>query len=205
VGLYSLAVRLAEITFYVPNSISAMLYPAISASDRREADRLAPMVGRLTMLVTFVAAVAITFGAVIAMWILLPAYKDAFPALLVLMPGILSLSLSKILASYLTGLGKPLPTAIAASVSLGANLALNVILIPSLGIVGASVASFLSYTLQTAILLRVASRWAGIPAIDFLMPGRAELDRVGAMIGRGLAKLRGSRGQGEPIEGPPPS
>jgi O-antigen/teichoic acid export membrane protein len=187
-------------TFYVPDSISAMLYPAISASTRSEADRMAPAATRLAMLTTFMAAVAVVPAGFAAIWLLLkPEWHAAFPALVVIMPGILSLSLSKVLAAYLSGLGRPLPTTVAGLVGLAVNLGANLLLIPAWGIVGASAASLISYSCHAAVLLFVACRWAKVPPQAFLVPRRAEFDRVRRTFVDALTALRSQvsrRGRG---------
>jgi O-antigen/teichoic acid export membrane protein len=187
---YSVAVRIAEMTFYVPDSISAMLYPAISASTREDADRLAPAVSRLAMLTTFLASLAVIPVGFVAIWGLLrPEYHAAFPALVVIMPGVLSLSLSKVLASYVSGLGRPIATTVAGIVGLSVNIGANLVLIPRLGIVGASAASLISYTCHAMVLLYVASRWAKVSPLAFVVPRRAEFERVRRMAMDGLAKV----------------
>ncbi|MGA3058021.1 MAG: polysaccharide biosynthesis C-terminal domain-containing protein [Candidatus Limnocylindrales bacterium] len=200
IGYYVLTVRLAEMTFYVPDSISAMLYPAISASERHEADRFAPAVSRFTMLATALAAVAIIPAAFAGIWLFLPDYKPAFPALLVIMPGIVSLSLSKVLASYIVGLGRPLPTAVAAVVALTLNIAANLILIPAWGIVGASASSLISYTCHALILLVIASRMARVSPLAFLLPGAAEFGRVRRGLASAMTRVRASAGRSRPAD-----
>jgi O-antigen/teichoic acid export membrane protein len=191
IGFYGMAVRIAEMTFYVPDSISAMLYPAISASSRAEADRLAPAVSRLAMLTTFMAGLAVIPAGFVAIWVVLPPdFHAAFPALVVIMPGILSLSLSKVLSSYVSGIGRPIATAVAGFVNLTVNIAANLILIPMWGIVGASAASVISYSCHAAILLVVSSRWAGVSPLAFIVPRRAEFARVWRMFVGGLGMVR---------------
>jgi O-antigen/teichoic acid export membrane protein len=186
-----MAVRIAEMTFYVPDSISAMLYPAISASNRAEADRLAPAVSRMAMLTTFIAAVAVVPAGFVMIWgFLKPEYQAAFPALVVIMPGILALSLSKVLSSYVSGLGRPIATAVAGFANLGVNLVANVLLIPRWGIVGASAASLISYSCHASILLFVSSRWAKVSPLAFIVPRRGEFERIWRMIAGVLAVVR---------------
>jgi Na+-driven multidrug efflux pump len=115
------------------------------------------------------------------------------------MPGILSLSLSKVLAAYLSGLGRPLPTTVAGLVGLAVNLGANLLLIPAWGIVGASAASLISYSCHAAVLLFVACRWAKVPPQAFLVPRRAEFDRVRRTFVDALTALRSQvsrRGRG---------
>jgi O-antigen/teichoic acid export membrane protein len=197
-GYYGIAVRLAEMTFYVPDAISAMLYPAISSSERHEADRFAPAVSRFTMLATTLAAAAIIPAAFVAIWLLLPDFKPAFPALVVIMPGIISLSLSKVLASYTAGVGRPLPTAVAAVVALTLNIVANLILIPRWGIVGASASSLISYTCHASILLVLASRMARVSPLAFVLPRAAEFARLRNGLASGVTRVRASTGRSRP-------
>jgi O-antigen/teichoic acid export membrane protein len=191
IAYYNIAVKIAEMTFYVPDSIAAMLYPAISASTKAEADKLATSVSRLAMLLTFLVAAAIVPASFVLIWVVLrPEYHAAFPALLVIMPGILSLSLSKVLACYVSGLGRPVATTAAGLVGLSVNLIANVILIPRYGIVGASAASLISYSCHAAILLWVSSRWAHVSPLAFILPRRAEFTRVWGTARGVLAMLR---------------
>jgi O-antigen/teichoic acid export membrane protein len=200
IGYYYMAVRLAEMVFYVPDSISQMLYPAISASDRHEADRFAPAVSRFTMLATVMAAAAVIPAAFVAIWLILPNFKPSFPALVVIMPGIISLSLSKALAAYISGVGRPMPTAVAAVVALVVNITANLILIPCLGIVGASASSLLSYTCHALILLVIASRMARVSPLAFVLPGAAEFDRVRRGLASAMTRLRASAGRSRPVD-----
>jgi O-antigen/teichoic acid export membrane protein len=200
---YGVAVKIAEMTFYVPDSIAAMLYPAISASTKAEADRLATSVSRLAMLLTFLVAVAIIPAGCVAIWVLLRhEYHAAIPALLVIMPGILSLSLSKVLACYVSGLGRPVATTAAGMVGLSVNLVVNLILIPRWGIVGASAASLISYSCHAAILLAISSRWAHVSPLAFILPRRAEFTRVWGTARGVLAMIRAMVGRrGRPAGG----
>lgn len=193
IAYYAIAVRLAEMTFMIPDAISAMLYPAISSSERPDADRFAPSVARFTMLATGLAAAAIIPAGFVAIWFLLPhEFRPAFPALVVIMPGIVSLSLSKVLASYISGVGRPMPTAVAAIVALTVNIVANLILIPRWGIVGASASSLISYTCHALILLTMASRMARVSPLTFVVPGTAEVERMRRSLARGLTRIRAS-------------
>ena len=198
IAYYGIAVRLAEMTFYVPDAISAMLYPAISSSARHEADRFAPAVSRFTMLATTLAATAIVPAAFVAIWLILPDFKPAFPALVVIMPGIVSLSLSKVLASYTSGVGRPTPTAVAAIVALTLNIVANLILIPRWGIVGASASSLISYTCHASILLVMASRMARVSPLAFVLPRTAEFARLRRGLATGVTMVRASAGRSRP-------
>ena len=181
IGFYVVAVSLAEMTFYVPDSVSAIFFPRVAATTRQDADASAAQVSRITLLITMAVALAIVPAALVVFHTILPDYTASIPALIVLLPGVVSLSVSKVLAGYLTGLGKPVPVGVAATIAVLANVAVNILVIPVWGIVGASAASLLSYSLNAVILVLFASRASGHSPLDFVVPRPADVRRLAGM------------------------
>jgi O-antigen/teichoic acid export membrane protein len=194
-GLYSIAVTFAELVFYVPDSVSSMLLPRIASSTPEDATSFVGRVGRLTMLVTSLAAIGLIPAAFVGIHVALPAYVDAFPAFLVILPGVVSLSLAKVMTSYLSGRGRPGVVSVGASVALIVNVSLNLVLIPTLGIVGASLASLVSYTVLATMMLVAASRLAGQSPRTLFAPGRAEVAIVRAGLGQLIDRFAPRRGR----------
>ena len=190
IGLYSLAVTFAELVFYLPDSVSTVFFPRVASSDRREADRLVTAVSRTTLLITGLAAIALVPAAAAAIHVILPAFVDSLPALVVILPGVVALSLSKVLAGYVSGLGKPLPVGTISVISLTVNVAANLVLIPPWGIVGAAGSSLISYSLEGALMLALASRLAGAPLSDFVVPRRADVRLISTRLLGLLNELR---------------
>ena len=188
IGIYAVAVSLAELVFNVPDAVSTVLFPRIASASRDEADRLAPAMARATVLVTGLAAIALMPAAWLALRLLLPAFVDGMPALVILLPGIVSLSLAKVLTSYLSGIERLAPVTSAAVASLAVNLGANLALIPTWGIVGAAAASLLSYTLYAVLMVRFASQATGAPWQAFVAPRAEDAVRLGA----GLRRLAGA-------------
>jgi O-antigen/teichoic acid export membrane protein len=106
---------------------------------------------------------------------ILPRFGDSIPPFLVLLPGAVSMSLAKVMGSYVAGRGRPGVMAMGTIGVLIINVALNILLIPKLGIVGASLASLVSYTLQAGLYVYLASRLSGQPWRSLFVPGRDEL------------------------------
>jgi O-antigen/teichoic acid export membrane protein len=194
-GLYSIAVTFAELVFYVPDSVSAMLLPRIAGATPEDADLILGRIGRLTMLITMAAAIALIPTAAIGIHLVLPAYDDSLPAFLVLLPGVVSLSLAKVMTSYLSGRGRPGVVSIGAIVALIANIGLNLLFIPSLGIVGASLSSLISYTLLAGMMLIAASRLAGKSSLSLFVPGRAEVGLLLTGLGHVAGRVMPGRGR----------
>jgi O-antigen/teichoic acid export membrane protein len=178
IGLYALAVSLAEITFQVPDSVATLFYPRVAGAERAEADQLAPSIARFTLLLTGIAALALIPMAWLAIRIVLPGFEGSLLPFLLLLPGTVALGLSKVLSGYISGLGRPEPVGVIAIVALGVNLAVNLFLIPPLGIAGAALASMISYSLHATLTVWLASRLSGARVLDFVTPGRAEIHRL---------------------------
>lgn len=190
IGLYTLGVSLAELTFFVPDAVSTVFFPRVAGMERQSADEKVATVTRFTVLVTLIATVGLIPAAFIAVHLILPDFTDALPAFLVLLPGIIALTVAKVLASYVGGLGIPLRVAIASGTALGVNVVGNLLLIPPLGIMGAAVASLISYALNATLLIAIASGLSRRRPLDFVIPTRAEIERLREGLGEARAMLR---------------
>lgn len=189
VGLYTFAVSLAELAFMVPDSVSTVLYPRVAGMERREADALTPQVSRFTLLLTAIGVLALLPAGYVATHVLLPAYGDSIWPFLVLLPGIIGLSVSKVLAGYINGLGLPLMVARASIANLVINVVANLALIPVLGIVGAALASLVSYVSHAAILTFIAAHLARRRPLEYVIPTGSEVRRLIAGVREIRARL----------------
>jgi O-antigen/teichoic acid export membrane protein len=196
IGLYSLAVSMAELTFFVPDSVSTVFFPHIAGSERREADSMAPVVTRFTVLITSLSVIGLIPAAFAAVYLIVPSFSASIPAFLIIMPGIVALSVSKILSSYIGGLGLPLRVALASGAALVLNVVANLILIPIFGFVGAAIASLISYSAHALMLVTIASRLSRRPALSFVIPTGAEWARLVTGIREVYALRRGRPPEG---------
>lgn len=187
IGLYTFAVSLAELTFFVPDSVSTVFYPRVASMERDAADALAPQVARFTVLITTLSVLLLIPAAFLAVIVILPDFFGSIVPFLVLMPGIVALSISKVLAGYIGGLGLPLSVAGASGANLVINIVANLLLIPPLGIAGAALASLISYSVHAALLVLIAARLSRRPALGYVIPTAAEISR----LADGLRELRG--------------
>ncbi|HEX2222480.1 MAG TPA: polysaccharide biosynthesis C-terminal domain-containing protein [Candidatus Limnocylindria bacterium] len=178
IGLYALAVSLAELAFYVPDSVATVFFPRVAGAERRAADEMTPQVSRFTLLLTALAVLGLVPAAGLAVWILLPDFLGSLPPFLLLLPGVVSLSVAKVVSSYLTGLGLPLRVAAVSSAGVGLNVVANLLLIPAFGIMGAAAASLISYSAYAAALVAMSARVSGRPALGYVVPTRADGQRL---------------------------
>lgn len=174
-GLYGLAVNVAELCFYIPDAVSTVFFPRVAASNTAQGAALVPVVTRTVLLLTCLAALALSCAMLVGVPFLLPAFARSVPPSLILLPGIVGLSASKVLSAYLTGSGRPGLVSAVSSGALVLNLGVNLALIPAFGPVGAATASLVSYSAHGGMMLILAARQARVPVTALLIPRRADI------------------------------
>lgn len=147
VGIYNVAVRWAEMLFLLDSAISAASIYKISTVAKEEAKIITLKTIKLQFMISGAMGVFMLFAAYPLIYILYgKAYITATLPLIILLPGIISWSVGKILNQFIVyKLGKPLYCTLGAIIGATANMILNAMLIPNFGIAGAAVASTLSY------------------------------------------------------------
>ncbi len=192
-GYYSMAVGLAEMVFFFPNAVSTLFFPHVAGSPREESDRQVAMMSRVTLLVTGAFALALVPAAAVMIWVVLPDFGPALPALIVLLPGVVALSLAKVVGAFVGGIGRPEIDSYVSVVALIVNIIANLILIPRLGIVGASAASLVSYSLTSLLLTLAAARFSMTSVADFWVPRGSDVRFIVATSLGLVRRLRDAR------------
>jgi O-antigen/teichoic acid export membrane protein len=147
VGLYAVGTSMAEIVWFITNAASVVLAPRVASASGEEADRLTEAVARVVAFVTFVSAIGLALLAPFIVVVFFGAdFADSSWAVRLLLPGIVTFSVSRVLSMYLLGRNMLRVDLMASVVGLVVTLALDFILIPSYGFRGAAVASSIAYT-----------------------------------------------------------
>lgn len=188
-GVYGLAVNVAELCFYVPDAVATVLFPRVASASREASAAMVPMVSRVTIFLTGTVALALGLGSIVALPVILPAFAPSVLPTVLLLPGIVGLSASKVLSGYLSGIGRPGPVSSIATLSLILNLVANVLLIPHFGASGAAFASLLSYSLNGVLMVAVSARQARAPRRRMLLLRRDDLGILATVI-RSTIRLR---------------
>lgn len=177
-GFYSVAVSLADQALLLPTIIGAMLFPAV-ARRQQAREQLTLQVSRQTVAAMLLLVVVLAVAARPVLWLLYgPAFLESAPAFHWLLPGIFLLSVEIVLAQHLAALGFPRALVYVWLAGFLLNLPLNLVLIPRWGIVGAAVASSLSYGFVFVAVLRMflARTQTGLRAV--LVPRPSELRQL---------------------------
>ncbi len=155
VGHYTVAVGLAESIWWISSAISMALLPRLTAMAATDAEELTPIVCRNTVIVSAGASVALMAISPLAISIVFGNdFSPAVTPLLLLMPGIIAASATRILASYLFSQGKIIYNTYATLLALAVTLILDLTLIPFFEVNGAAIASSVAYIVALAATLR---------------------------------------------------
>ncbi|MBF6591509.1 MAG: O-antigen ligase family protein, partial [Ktedonobacterales bacterium] len=117
------------------------------------------------------------------------SYLPALTPLWLLLPSVFGFTVYKTLYGYLLGRGKPTVGVFSAGSALLVTIALDLLLIPRLGIAGAAIASSVAYCVNGLIVLIVFSRASGIALADALVVRRSDLVELRDDAARFLRRL----------------
>jgi O-antigen/teichoic acid export membrane protein len=173
VGRYTLAVSLGQLLWLMSNSVATVLLPKVAAStdDRGKSIRHTARVTRLSLWATVACGLALAVLATQAIPMLYgEAFRPSIMALVWLLPGIVLFSVANVLAAYIAGIGKPRLNLLVSGISLIVTIALDLLLIPNLNILGAAIASSVSYSLSALLLIVFFIRETGASLREVLLP-----------------------------------
>ena len=190
-GYYSIATSIAETLWYGANAFALVMFPHVSSLDRKEADRITPVVCRNAIFMTLVGAVVML--AISRPLILLVFGTDmlnhALVPLWLLLPGIVTLAAAKVISSYLSGIGKPTYSTYIAAATVIVTVGLDVVLIPRYGISGAAAASSIVYTATAAAFVWIFRRESGAGLMETLVVRPDDFARYRRVVDSTIRRL----------------
>jgi O-antigen/teichoic acid export membrane protein len=153
VGIYSIAVALVEKVWIVSQSVSAVLFARVATlTTSEERNRFTMLMARNTLLITAIGSLFLMLGVKI---LLVPIFGEEYALseqpFLWMIPGVVIFSLGRVLSNDFSGRGKPEWNTYVAFVVAVSNIALNFFLIPIFGLLGAALATTISYLLDVLI------------------------------------------------------
>jgi len=173
-GIYSVSVGIAEMLFFISSSVSAVLF------SRKVDDKTDFHLKSFRLMIPVGFALSVStglFGTFCVLFFYGDAFAGSINALWFLLPGTFLLALVHTLIPYAVQTGLSRAVSFSQFIGLLLNVVLNIILIPRLGVVGASLSSSFSYLLTFIILVSWTSRAGKCTFLDFVFPHG---------IGRGL-------------------
>ena len=160
-GLYTLATTFAEMLWLMTDPLAVALVQHQVRASSLDGHRLSFAMARRSLWILMITAACA--------WLLAPlgiriAYGSAFvgaaPALRLLLPGVVALGATRSLRTMLLKEGRAVVLTVLGLGVLGANVALNVVLLPRIGIRGSSIASSVCYAALALSYVVLARRQA---------------------------------------------
>jgi O-antigen/teichoic acid export membrane protein len=191
VGLFSVATTMAQVLWYLPDSVGRILFPRVAGSTREEANRLTAQVCRHTMLLTAAACLALYLAGPWAVLFLNgEKFRGSVMPMNLLLPGVLASVLNRVLSKYLSGIGKPNLNSAASIVALVVNIPLLYLLIGPYGVNGAALATSIAYIVNGILMLWFFARESGTPWWECLVPTMGDLKMYPLSIAQVWNRLR---------------
>ncbi|MBZ8140258.1 teichoic acid transporter [Rubrivivax gelatinosus] len=173
-GVYSIAVMVAELLWFVSGSLTQAVYGRIGTPDRERSAQTTLRALHLSWLALLAAAPLLwAAAALILPRALGPAYADSLIPLALLLPGVLAFGGASAMSAWFTNhAGRPQVPAQVAAGSLALNALLALLLVPRLGPAGAALAASAAYVFSVLLLAWRFATAAGLPLAAVLRPGR---------------------------------
>ncbi|MEO8456416.1 MAG: polysaccharide biosynthesis C-terminal domain-containing protein [Chloroflexota bacterium] len=147
VGHYTVAVGLSESVWWISSAVSLVMLPRLTAMSEVDAQEVTPLACRNTLFISLIAGLGVLIVSPVAIKVLFGSqyYPDALWPLILLMPGIIAASATRVLGSYLFSQGKVLYTTYATVIALGLDVVLDFVAVPLFKVPGAAAMSSVSY------------------------------------------------------------
>ena len=195
VGVYAVAVVFAELLWLVTDAIATGARERQWGPTEEDALHATAASARMSLLVGLVLLPVLSLLAPAAIHLFFGSpFADATEVLWALLPAAVAMAWWRALSGGLVRFGRPMQVNGVAFTALATNVALNVWLIPDMGISGAGVASLASYTLGALLAVGVL-RGQGLTPRR-LLPGRRDVVRLVALGRRPLQGVDGRHQRG---------
>src|SRR5690554_327961 len=164
-GIYSKGAGITQYLWQIPMLFSTIVFArsAVSKDDKVFSMKVAQLL-RVSFLIIGVVSVGLLL---FSEWIIVGMYGEQFrestAVLNYLLPGVLILTIFKVMNMDLAGKGKPWISMKAMLPALIINIAINLILIPNYGAKGAAISSTISYGVAGILFLFFYSKAVGLP------------------------------------------
>ena len=178
VGIYSIAVLLAERIWLISQSVATVLFArVVNLANDKDKNNFTSLVARNTLLITAISGVTL---AIFSQWIITLLfgvdYEDSVWPFLYMLPGIVLFSMSKVLSNDFSGRGYPEINTYIAFIVASINIGLNMYLIPLLGISGAAISTSASYVVDVLLKSSYFSIKNGISFKEFFIFKSSDLN-----------------------------
>jgi O-antigen/teichoic acid export membrane protein len=194
IAFYAVAVSIVDRLKMLPEAIANALYPEVAERAAEAGAALTARAVRNALLCAALVAAGIGAASVVLVPILYGAeFAESLAPIFLLLPGSVLLTNHVVLGRYFTGLGRQRVNIVTQLASTSFNVVANLLLIPPYGILGAALASLLSYALQALLILSSFVRMTSTPLSQVLWPQRSDWPLYRRALEGALRRVRGQR------------
>ncbi|MCP4537258.1 MAG: oligosaccharide flippase family protein [Chloroflexi bacterium] len=191
VAFYGIATSIAELSWYIPNSVGIVLFPKLSNEPEERIHPLTAEVCRHTLFITLLATGAVVLAGVVGIPLLYGVdYAPSVAPLIALGPGVVAMGLYKVLTRNFSSRNRQQVSVLIAVLGLTLNVALDALLIPRLATTGAALASSCAYAAMGIALLFAFRRESGLSWREILQPRQSDLLRYTGVWQQFWSRLR---------------
>lgn len=198
VGIYSVAVNYGEKLSIFSQSISSVLLPRIaSMSNESDKNFITSIICKNMLVFIAILSLLVFFLSDFIFKLLFgndyPLYIDSVKVLNILLPGLAVLSIEKLLSNDLAARGKPEFNMYVAFVNVILNISLSFVMIPKYGVVGAAVATSITYIISFILKIIIFSRYTKQSIFTLLVINKNDLKLYRKLFRIFTNKLRVAR------------
>lgn len=180
IGIYSKGANMAQYLWQIPALLSTVVFArsAIAKDDHQFSLKAAHLVRLSLVIVGFLSFILYILSHFVVIGLYGQSFEKSTEVIRLLLPGVVVLTIFKVLNMDLAGKGKPWVAMKAMIPALILNIILNIILIPKYGANGASISSTVSYSIGGLLFLYFYSKVTKIPVKEIMRFKRSDIDPI---------------------------
>lgn len=178
-GIYSLAVNLAQMLWILPQAISVILLSYSGDENKQKSNDNTNTLSRVALAIICLTAIFLFFTIDFFMPLLFGRdYNDSAFLFKMLLFGIVPFSLTTILSSYFAGSGQVKVNLYCSFLGFISCLVLDLVFIPKFGTVGAAFSSGVAYIISTAFIVFIYLKRTGTSLSELVLFKKQDMNLV---------------------------
>jgi O-antigen/teichoic acid export membrane protein len=183
IGIFAAASSLVTRILLIPNALERALFSRVAAH-RAGRPELIAQAARISGIVAGVAlGLLVVLSEPLVRVLLSPSFLPALPLIWIIAPGVLVRAASKVLMPYFMGTNRPSICSWSVGIGTLANVAAQLVLLPSMGLRGAAVAMTTGYAISGVMLVLAFRRASGLKLLETWAPRRADVALLFELMG----------------------
>lgn len=184
IGIYSKGSAITQYLWQIPMLLSTIVFArsAVSKNEVGFSLKVAQLLRLSFLIIGFASLVLFVLSEFVIVGLYGEAFRNSSIVLKSLLPGVVILTVFKVMNMDLAGKGKPWVAMKAMIPALIVNIILNILFIPEYGANGAAISSTISYALAGLLFLYFYSKEVKIPIRTILSYKKTDFDPIKAII-----------------------